>query len=85
MNMTMPKFKTKCSCVYVHIIIGGESMKQKKKKLICPECGFGRLIDSEEDTKSELREESKIEAGWHPDYFAKCSKCGKQIAIRKIG
>ena len=64
---------------------GGESMKQKKKKLICPECGFGRLIDSEEDTKSELREESKIEAGWHPDYFAKCSKCGKQIAIRKIG
>ncbi len=64
---------------------GGESMKPKKKKLICPECGFGRLIDSEEDTKSELREESKIEAGWHPDYFAKCSKCGKQIAIRKIG
>lgn len=60
-------------------------MTQKKKKLICPECGFGRLIDSEKDTKSELREESKIEAGWHPDYFAKCSKCGKQIAIRKIG
>ena len=56
-----------------------------KKKLICPECGFGRLIDADKDTKSELREESKIEAGWHPDYFAKCSKCGKQIAIRKVG
>lgn len=60
-------------------------MNKKKKRLICPECGFGRLIDAGEDTKSELREESKIEEGWHPDYFAKCSKCGKQIAIRKIG
>ena len=79
----MPKFKTECSYVYVHNIIRRREHETEKEKANLS--GFGRLIDSEEDTKSELREESKIEAGWHPDYFAKCSKCGKQIAIRKIG
>lgn len=81
--MAMPIFKNKCSYVYVHDIKGDETIMHKKK-LVCPECGFGRLIDADVETKSELREESKIETGWHPDYFAKCSKCGKQIAIKKV-
>lgn len=55
-----------------------------RKRLVCPVCGFGRLVDAEEHTKSELREESKITQGWTPDYYAKCRKCGKQIGIRKV-
>lgn len=57
----------------------------KKVKLMCPVCGFGRLVDADERTKSELCEESKIKPGWRADYFAKCKKCGKQIGIRKVG
>lgn len=56
-----------------------------KIKLAYPVCGFKRLVDADSNTKSELCEESKIRKGWKPDYYAKCSKCGKQIAIKKIG
>ena len=55
-----------------------------KKKLKCPVCGFPRLIDSGADTISEMIPEDKIQAGWHPDYFQKCHKCGSQIGIRKV-
>ena len=56
-----------------------------KKRISCPICGFARLIDSDENVKSELREESTITDGWHPDYFQKCPQCKKQIGIKKIG
>ena len=55
-----------------------------KKQLACPFCGFKRLVDAEQDTKSELCEESQIKPGWKPDYYAKCKKCGRQIGIKKV-
>lgn len=60
-------------------------MQIRKKKLVCPACGFGRLMDADEKTESELCVESEIKAGWKPDYFAKCKRCGKQIGIKKVG
>lgn len=56
-----------------------------KKQLACPVCGFKRLVDADQNTKSELCEESQIKPGWRPDYYAKCKKCGKQIGIKKVG
>lgn len=56
-----------------------------KKQLVCPVCGFKRLVDADQNTKSELCEESQIKPGWRPDYYAKCKKCGKQIGIKKVG
>ncbi len=55
----------------------------KIKKLFCPECK-GRLIDSNSSTKSVVLPEDKIPQNWHPDYFLKCWKCGKQIGIKKV-
>ncbi len=56
-----------------------------RKQLACPNCGFKRLVDADENTKSELYEESQMRSGWRADYYAKCKKCGKQIGIKKIG
>ena len=56
-----------------------------KRQIACPVCGFKRLVDADEKTKSEVCEESQIRPGWRPDYYAKCKKCGKQIGIKKIG
>lgn len=56
-----------------------------RKQLACPVCGFKRLVDADENTKSELCEETHIKNGWRPDYYAKCKKCGKQIGIKKVG
>lgn len=56
-----------------------------KKQLPCPVCGFKRLVDADQNTESELCEESQIRPGWKPDYYAKCKKCGNQIGIKKIG
>ena len=55
----------------------------KKIILYCPECG-SRLIDSNFSTESEMKSEEKIPLNWHPDYFQKCWKCGKQIGIKKV-
>ena len=54
-----------------------------KKKLACPVCGFGRLIDASIDNVSELKAESEIIDDWKPDYFQKCPQCKNQIGIRK--
>ena len=54
-----------------------------KKQLKCPVCGR-RLIDAASGTQSELREEGKIQHDWIPDYIQKCSRCKKEIAIRKV-
>lgn len=53
--------------------------------LACPVCEFKRLVDVDSYTKYELCEESQIRKVWQSDYYAKYSKCGKQIAIKKIG
>lgn len=57
---------------------------KKRKSLICPVCRFPRLIDVADDNLSECRVESKVTADWKPDYYQKCYRCHKQIAIRKI-
>lgn len=56
----------------------------RKKKLACPVCGFGRLIDAGENNKSEMFSEDKMPDGWKPDYYQKCPQCKNQIGIRKI-
>ncbi len=61
-----------------------EVIKMSKKKLVCPVCGAGRLMDADASVKSELCEETKMRPSWHADYFAKCYKCGKTIGIRKV-
>lgn len=58
--------------------------KKSKKQLVCPVCGFGRLIDASVDNVSELKAESEITEDWKPDYFQKCPQCKSQIGIRKI-
>jgi len=56
----------------------------RRKNLICPVCGFGRLIDAAENTCSELKAEKEIDIQWVPDYFQKCPKCKNQIGIKKV-
>lgn len=56
----------------------------KRIPLTCPICKK-RLIDTTENTESELIPEDKIQGNWLPDYFQKCPKCKNQIGIRKIG
>lgn len=56
---------------------------EMKQKLQCPVCGW-RLIDAVDSSRSELVEEGSISIGWLPDYFLKCQKCKKNIAIRKV-
>lgn len=55
-----------------------------RTQLDCPICGFKRLIDSDINTKSELKPEKDIKNGWHADYFQKCPRCKNQIGIKKI-
>lgn len=62
-----------------------EKGKNSKKQLVCPVCGFKRLIDARSNSISELKAESDINEGWEPDYFQKCPQCKNQIGIRKIG
>ncbi len=57
----------------------------KNKKIPCPICGFSRLIDSDENVKSETKAVNDISDGWHPDYIQKCPQCKNQIGIRKVG
>lgn len=56
----------------------------QKQQLVCPVCGFRRLIDSDMNTKSELKSEKEICNGWRADYYQKCPKCRNQIGIKKI-
>lgn len=55
-----------------------------KRMLPCPECGFRRLIDADEHTKTETIAEVKMPQDWIPDFFQKCPQCKKQIGIRKV-
>lgn len=56
----------------------------KKKQLKCPMCGCSRLIDSRANIESEVVPVEKMRAGWLPDYYLKCHKCGNQIGIKKV-
>ncbi len=55
-----------------------------KKKLPCPVCGFERLIDEDEHTKTEAKAESAMPPDWIADYFQKCPRCKNQIGIKKV-
>ena len=59
-------------------------MKNMKVQLVCPVCGFRRLIDAAKDNRSELKAEKEITTGWAADYFAKCPHCKSSIGIRKV-
>jgi uncharacterized protein (DUF983 family) len=55
----------------------------KRKPLLCPNCGKGRLIDENVDTISEVR----VVAGndsWEADYYAKCNVCKTEVGVRKL-
>lgn len=55
---------------------------RRKKALLCPKCGRGRLIDENTRTKSEVRVVE--DDTWPADYYAKCVVCKAQIGVRKI-
>jgi len=55
---------------------------RKKKALLCPRCGRGRLIDESDRIKSEVRVVD--DDAWPADYYAKCVICKAQIGVRKI-
>lgn len=63
---------------------GKPVLKDGRKMLTCPVCGFKRLIDAAEDTVSQLYPADMMPQGWQPDYFQKCSHCRSEIAIKKI-
>lgn len=53
------------------------------QRLHCPACGFRRLIDTGQHTKSLTYVEGQngyLEA----DYYQKCNHCKAEIGIRKI-
>lgn len=60
-------------------------LRNKKKRIQCPVCGFPRLIDADANTESELIPEEEVKEGQEPDYYQKCPQCKKQIGIRKVG
>ncbi len=51
----------------------------------CPFCEFRRILDADQKTKTEAIEETRMPYNWQPDFFVKCAKCGRQIAIKKVG
>jgi DNA-directed RNA polymerase subunit RPC12/RpoP len=58
-------------------------VETKWKALRCPICK-SRIIDSNSDIKSELKQDAP-DNDWEPDYIQKCWKCGNKIGIKKIG
>lgn len=54
-----------------------------RKQLACPVCGLKRLVDADENTKSELCEETQIKNGWRPDYYAKCKNAVNRLELKK--
>ena len=51
--------------------------------IICPNCGFRRLIDSGMFTVSEtfIPGQNGYESA---DYYQKCSRCNEEIGIKKL-
>ncbi len=58
---------------------------KNRKHIMCPACGFKRIVDSNINTKSVVvplsRAKEQINAF---DYFLKCPKCKEQIGLRTI-
>lgn len=56
--------------------------------LECPICG-SKISYTEDSVHSIMEASYKIvnngEYIWVPDYYVKCWKCGKEIAIKKVG
>ena len=54
----------------------------------CPICG-SKISYTEDSVHSIMEASYKIvnngEYIWVPDYYVKCWKCGKEIAIKKVG
>ena len=57
--------------------------KKKKKTLLCPKCGRGRLIDESIDTTSEVHIVAEDDP-WPADYYAKCCVCKAEVGVRKL-
>lgn len=57
--------------------------KRKKKTLLCPICGRGRIIDESEYTESEVRAVSDDDP-WPADYYAKCNVCKGTVGVKKL-
>lgn len=51
--------------------------------IICPNCGFRRLIDTSRFTVSDtfIPGQSGYESA---DYYQKCSRCNEEIGIKKL-
>ena len=58
--------------------------KGKHESLICPVCGFKRLIDTGQGCKSELKKIDYDTSEWQADYYQKCKRCKNEIGIRKV-
>ena len=56
----------------------------KKSSVVCPVCGFKRLIDNRSGVISETYQEGTYPDGWVPDYIQKCKRCKNEIGIKKI-
>jgi len=61
---------------------GKMNITSKRKALLCPKCGRGRLIDESISIRSELRVVD--DDAWPADYYAKCAICKAQVGVRKI-
>ncbi len=56
------------------------------KKVICPVCGKGRIIDVDEEAKVEKLPIEKVEAKKKAQFFyAKCPNCKNIIAVKNVG
>lgn len=57
--------------------------ERKKRALLCPRCGRGRLMDESVSIKSEAHVIDADDA-WPADYYTKCTVCKAQVGVRKI-
>ena len=51
--------------------------------IICPNCGFRRLIDTGQGTESATYVPGQ-DGYDKADYYQKCSRCNEEIGIRKL-
>lgn len=53
-----------------------------KKKVICPVCNRGRLMDNNDNVIVETIDERIMPDDFNPQYFEKCPVCKSTIAIK---
>lgn len=54
-------------------------------KVLCPVCCKGRLLDTDEGAKIEKLPAEKVKPEWNAQFYSKCPKCGKVIAVKRVG